>query len=233
MNCSNDNNSDSNFDRYITTPIYTSIPPDDLKLTDNVAIFNDGTIWKIIPLKVLAQTPIIYDILYESLHNGHISIPLTITFCPFTHTLIIFKNKVCLHDITKPNIKLYNDNTNIFYQLNGTGLRHDILCATLREALSTFPDCTFLNNRPNIEPYNIKNINKIDFGIEYASKYIDKNGYKKNKYVILLSPGLNNLNTYLDKVDDTLIEKTAIIIPTTFKSWKKFHPNTKIIKNFD
>ncbi len=161
-----------------------------LDITDTVMAYNDGKVWKIIPLDILLRYPIIYDKYYDRTNTkkgSYIISNITITYCPFSGCGIVYFGKfVPTNKVYNNNIILTNankNNNNILVQMTGRIYdkqlkpienvflrREEAKIFTLRNALSKYPDCLFLIHNTNIRPIVENNYTK-NKKIIYPSKY--------------------------------------------------------------
>ena len=182
--------------RVIDNPKFSSLSQDtSLSLIDPVIAYNDGKVWKLVPLKLLTSYPVIYDQYYDQIktRGGKLIISdITVTYCPFTSTVIIYFGKYT------PTGELYNNNIilspntdkdKIIVQIQGLEYsrtskektnsfirRDEVKIMTLRNVLGRYPDCLFLHHQPNatllapiVETSYTLN-NKILYPIEHFSK---------------------------------------------------------------
>ena len=92
----------------IDKPIFTSQIPFNIELYDPVITYNDGQIWKIIPLQIFQRYPIIYDKMYIS---DKLSVNISIISCPFSLYSIIYDGYFKLDGrIYNNNIVIKRDN---------------------------------------------------------------------------------------------------------------------------
>nr|QBK88528.1 MAG: hypothetical protein LCMiAC01_02050 [Mimivirus LCMiAC01] len=177
----NIHNTNINFtNRIIKKPKFTSHIPTNIKLKDIVLVYNDGKVWKIVPIKILLRYPIIYDKYYDMIRtkNGkYIISTISITYCPYTSCgLIYFGKYVPTGEVYNNNIILTNkknQSSEIMAQMIGTlysrktnkpvpGVirREETKIMTLRNALGKYPDCMYLHKTSNSD---IKPIVGMDY----------------------------------------------------------------------
>jgi len=170
-----------------------------LDITDTIMAYNDGKVWKIIPLDVLLRYPIIYDKYYDRTNTKkgrYIISDITITYCPFSGCGIVYFGKfVPTNKVYNNNIVLTDKNNNMLVQMTGAPVagfnnkqlkpieyeflrREEAKIFILRNAISKYPDCLFLIHSTNIEPiveHNYTKNKKIMYPLKYTSaKYHPK-----------------------------------------------------------
>lgn len=215
----------NNSSRIFKDPTFTTMPRKDLNLSDPVLVYNDGRKWKLISLYFLQIYPIVYD-RYHNKNNKNIE-DISITYCPYTSTGIIYFGKYTLHDkIYKNNIILKDEKNNMIIQLlnkkyiNNTLndsliKRLEVKLMTLRNAMTMIPDCLYLDinmNNIKLKPfvdkkYFEKDINNkykyhpktIVRGIDYISLNVNKNNILPKKYSVVI--GANASKTLQDQFD--------------------------------
>jgi|SRR3989344_7600555 len=143
--------------RYINNPIF--IPqPLNIDITSPVVAFNNNQEWKIVPVSFLIHTPIIHDVIFEGTEPNKKIIDVSLTFCPYTYTAILYEGTWCMTDkIYNSNIVLENmKEPSMMIQAIGvkTIKKKEILVRkwntrilTLRRAISEYPDCVYLHNK--------------------------------------------------------------------------------------
>jgi hypothetical protein len=91
----------------IYSPIYKNRKPNFMKNNDLTLAFYDGKQIKILPINIMFKREIVHDFIYEN--NNKIDI--SITYCPFTGTPIIYQGKMTNSGlIYQNNIVLYENN---------------------------------------------------------------------------------------------------------------------------
>ena len=169
-----------NCNRIIKNPKYVLAVPNNLNISDIVVVYNDGRLWKIVPLDTALSHPIIYDKYYEN--DGNIVSDISITYCPYTSCAITYFGKYKLtNKVYNSNIILEN-NKNYMVQMLGVLYskynkiipsiirREEVKIMTLLNALTRYPDCLFLHYTVKMNPL----VNK-----EYLTN--DKIMYRINK----------------------------------------------------
>lgn len=195
--------------RIIKEPTFVPRPPENLNLQDKVAVYNDGHNWKVIQVDLLMRYLIIYDKHYDK----NIVSDMSITFCPFTFTAIIYFDKYTpTNKIYNGNIMIKDKDNILVSQMKGSKFvrKKEIKLMTLRNVISNYPDCSYfdmninnildkvvddsyLNNKKLLYPIKNKD-NKFHpktlvYGIEYKSKDIKAEDYK---YTVVVGKEVNN-----------------------------------------
>jgi len=163
---------DINFNkRVIREPVFKHIAPDNLNIYDIVLAYNDGKVWKIIPINVLNKYPIIYDKYFEKYRKSEDKFKynisnITVSYCPYTSCgLIYFDKFVPTGETYNNNIILAPDDKYIMAQMIGKMFqrktkteiptiirRNETKIMLFRNAVSKYPDCMFLHFDKDIEP---------------------------------------------------------------------------------
>lgn len=266
--------------RYINDPIFTPIIPKEYELNEPVIVYYNGIKYKIIPQKFMMKFPIIYDKYYTSditsssntrvikPNTGYTS-DITVSYCPYTASSIIYFEKYVLtNKIFNSNIILQNmdDNNKLIVQLSGLSLykstndfiqRGEIKIMTLRNAISKYPDSSFLDiskyKKKELlkQSYNINNEilypllynsseyhpKTLIYGIDYISK---KDSGAKYSAIVSKDASKNKVNNidiikngydiYFNKMMENIREKGGVVIPCFWFAWYAMHPETRIIK---
>jgi len=196
---------------HINRPKFQTKFSKNYKLTDLFAIYNDGKIWKAVPIDILLRTVIIYDKYFE---NDQV-FDMTITLCPYSLSAVCYIGKYKFVDkIYKNNIvlsKINNDDHIMsqflgrMYSINGKKYidkivrRLEIKILPFRLCLSKYPDCYFLQNRikekyvlPKTYYQNSKLIYSKDYDhkfhpktLVYVINYKSKTNFE-NKFTVLV-----------------------------------------------
>ena len=149
-------------DRKLIFPKFSNIINKKIKLSDVVVCYNDGKSWKIIPLNILQIYPLIIDNYIKiNKNNNDEMIQISIYVCPYTLFSCIYFGEFELYNkLYKTNLTIYEKNnkdsiiipifnkifslsTNDF--INKIITRDQIKIMTLRNAISLFPDCQFID----------------------------------------------------------------------------------------
>jgi len=230
--------------------IFRHTPPKFLTLSDIVITYNDGKMYKIIPIHIAKYNMVIYDKYTDVLSpTNTVEKDITLSYCPKTSACVIYFGKytVYKHDKYKNNIILQDskDIGKLLIQFNGnfinTGTqtpakyqpirRLSTKIMTLRNAISMYKDPLYLHPHKTYEVSCTKLPYKIVYGIEYEIP--NKNFAKKYSVIIGKSDGTNYIkslyHTYFNKMYDKVIEKEGFIMPCYIDSWKLFYPETKVI----
>jgi len=198
-----------------------------LNINDTVMVYNDGKVWKVIPLDVLLRHPVIYDKYYDRTNTKkgyYIISDITITYCPFSGCGVVYFGKFVLtNKVYNNNIILADKNNNILVQMSGRIYnkqlkpieskflrREEVKIFTLRNAISKYPDCLFLIHSTSIEPivkHNYTKNKKIMYPLKYTStKYHPKTlvyGIEyKSRYDETIKSSKKNDNKYSVIVSD-------------------------------
>jgi hypothetical protein len=234
-----------------------------IKLTDVVFLYNDTQDWKAIPLKIAQMYPLIYDSYYENKN----ALPITVYICPYTLFSCVYFDEMISYD------KVYNNNLVITNKKNDIVIpilnniysatqvltekyirRNEVKIMTVRNAISLYPDCQFVNIKnieektPIVNEAYLSN-DAILFDIEkpasfkthdpklliYVIEYRSKKTHEF-KYTVLIPKkktfdiSKNGLHQYLDKMYEKITEKSGFIYPCLWFAWITSHPSSKIIK---
>jgi hypothetical protein len=222
-----------------------------LTLNSIIMVYNNGLEFKAIDLKIFAKSPIIYDKYYENDTVYNISV----VHCPYSFaSRIYFAKFVLSSEVINDSIILIDTDTKTkVLQFTGKVLgddsgdtfyrRKDVVVMTLRNSLTLYPDYSYF-----VETDEIKQLKKFDvvlpskyafivYGIEYLSS---RTGEKKYSVVVSKYASSiidNNYNykdsgyqKYFDKIIKKLKLKSALVTPCYYFVWKKYYPNSKIVK---
>ena len=237
---------------------FLSIPSENYELEDNVLVYFDGQNWKIIRIVDLLQYPIVHDIYYDG-DSGE-SNDISITFCPFSFSGIVYFGKYFLTGLIKNNniiIKKNDSNFNI-QQLSGKCIdkcleRNDVfknetIILKLRTALESYPDGKYFNNLQKIE--TLVDLSYIDRKNIHKDKSINNHYHPKKlvygiissmdnkKYVVVLKGDKNKsfdfiesgYSNFFEKNQKKFRDKGVFIVPVFWFSWIKMFPNSKVIE---
>jgi len=188
---------------------FSASTPDELKLNDQILIYNDGTNWKIIPLKICLMHPIIYD----TYDNNEQTFPITIIVCPVTLISVVVKGTFAFDSYNGTTMILKDKNDNIMpidvgYKIDSKYIiyqnkRSDAKLMVLRDAIMFAPDALILK----LKTKQIKPI----ISAEYYTNEMDLSG--------------NTLNT--------LIHPKTLVYVIQYKSNKTNNEKTSIILGKD
>ena len=253
--------------RILENPEFTNNSTKITKLSDPVILYNDGKNWKIVPLSVMLMYPVIHDLYYETSKNNKKDtvINVTIYVCPYTLFSAVYfgefipNNQVYNNNLTLLDIhdkdqlfipildKLYSVSTKTIN--NKYIRRNEVRLMTLRNAISMYPDCVFLDivKISKLDPVSSIS-NKIEFPafkysdeyppktlvyiIEYKSKKI--NDYKYSVIVPKTTNAFditkNGFNTYFNNMIDKIRNKGGIIYTCFWFAWNGIDKQSKVIK---
>jgi hypothetical protein len=208
----------------------------DLKLDDNIVLYNNGNQWKIIPLLISLTYPIIYDT-YSYEDDKY---DVSIVICPITLQSVMFKGKFKFDRYEKYKMILTEDNDvmpiDLNYKINDKFViqenkRIEVKILTLRNAIISAPDAAFMKcDKPLKSIINLKyySNHKDIYGellppanihpktLVYVVRYgISKT--QEDKYVILLGNDSNKktptgYDIKKSKLTDHLIKYRSKII---------------------
>lgn len=244
--------------RFIDSPKFTIYPDKTLNLSDPILVYNNGRNYKIIDLKICKKYPVIHDKFYditdinesEKEINSIIS-DITIIFCPFTyHTSVFFGTFYPTNILFKNSITLINDNKQKLIPIlgelqndsktNSVVRRSEAKIMTLRNAIAMFPDCYYLDDS-NIN-MSVDDLNKHELDVVYTIEYrSSKVNVVNKKYTAIVGNHLrgknntkydivkNGIDKYLEKNMEKIREKNGVVASCSLESWKKIHPDSKII----
>jgi hypothetical protein len=242
----------------ITDPIYLPYPSTTIQLSDNMIVFNNGNKWKVIPLDIMKQFPLVYDKVYDKIiGSDSITTDITISFCPISYTTIIYEGNWTISDIKNNNIVIKNKKTNKTINQHPTTIssirKWEANIFPLRYVLSDHPDCEHLHfdlNKTNSPKFNIKNYKYLEQKLtdSITNSVIDPKTliygliYKSSKLpdykYMALVPSDHTAKTvispklfkYLDSNEQQIREKGGFIVPCLWFVWISLHPTTKIVK---
>lgn len=225
-----------------------------LKLKDMAICFYNGISNVCIGLKTLMNNIIIHDYYYYDTdtitsegNERQKKEDITIIFCPYSYTIVIYYgNFVLTNIVNNNNIVIMNLDTNKLIQhISGSIIDKDetgcyvrkisVRVMTIKQILINYIDSKFLQINDANEINNNVIQNKCDninfsYGIEYITKGTTQ--CKDIKHTILISKNdydYDDYKKYFKKYEEKLIEKGAILIPCDNKIWQSLYPNTKII----
>ena len=155
-------------DKYIKTPIFLPQTPLGVKLKDQILIYNDNKKYKIVPLNVLLNFPVIFDNYNLSKVDeiGDKTVKITISTCPFTLSSVIYLDEWFPSNYVYNNnlILINKDRTVFLIQNNGESYsltdgsrltennkKLEAKIMTLRDAITLYPDSVFLHLNINLE----------------------------------------------------------------------------------
>ena len=223
----------------IINPQFLPLIPDNLEFNDIVVIYNDGEKWKIVPYNVLKKHLILYDNIYSNLDkNNKTRQNCTLTYCPYTQSVVLYKKHLLLSDEQNDkNLLLVNPDTNqVISQLtNNTIVKDDVYRDSVKHVISEFRDSLYLHYHQHNFITDTKKLNKEKntpiHGIEYVSKNVDKNGKQIKKHIMVLNDKpISILLHYIDSLNPEITEKDGIIIPSTKIAWETYFPDTKVVR---
>lgn len=257
--------SDNIKSRVLDLATFTAKPPD-MKINKPVCVYSNGSRYCLIPLSILLRYPVVYGKYFDQTakKEKRVVSDITITLCPYTLTTVVYFGKY------KPTGKLYKDNITlqpvddpgrIITQLDGKIYnisdgktifeeirRGEAKIMTLRNAITTYTDCLFLD-KSTIDTSKFSKINKgvngksnkIVYGVEYISSEHkvgeEKEDFKiKSSYLIpkktetIWDIQRNGIKNYIDSMIEKIREKGGLLIPSTKDAWLDFHPESKQIK---
>lgn len=226
--------------KILENPIFAETVPLTINLHDIVIVYFDGKKYKIIDKKITDQFFIIRDTFYEQNYqtkNEIFTLDISLTVCPYTSTAIVYFDKYELAGYTCNNNMVIQRDNDFVVQLTGSTnsnkiiRRTDAKIMTFRNAISIYPDCLYLQFDDLIsDNKNIKD--KLIYGIEYISS--NDIATKKHSCIIGKKNEYDYKNSgyeyYFESMRDELRRKSALVIPTSYNTWLKFYPDTKIIK---
>lgn len=241
--------------RYYKASIFLDNANDDTKLSDIVILYSDGDKWKVIPLFIINQYPIIHD-KYHEISNKSVNTitPISIYVCPYTlYSCIYFDTYTPNNKIYNNNIVCINDSDNtmiipILSQVYQNGVitntyirKSEVKIMTLKNAISLFPDCLFMDTKiiPKVKPivdneylsnnvihYEVLPFNdrmtkkSVIYVIEYKSRKTTHYKYtilmpRKNTYDIVK----NGFFEYFVKMVEKIRMKSGIIYTCLWFAW--------------
>lgn len=193
---------------------FSDFAPKKIKLNDIVVCYNDGIKWKVVPLNIMNQYPILYDEYHEN--NSDVRIIVTIYVCPYTLFSCIYFGKYELHDkMYNNNLTLVNTDNNIWVipilnkvyslstdeNINMYLRKGEVKILSLKNVVYMFPDSLFIDITAIKKKKNIVNENYLTDGhlldndltkkkingkqIIYVIEYKSKNG-SDYKYSVII-----------------------------------------------
>jgi hypothetical protein len=253
-------------DRVLIKPVFTNNSNEHTNLADYIVTFNDGQEWKIIPLDIIKMYPIIHDVYFPEGSEMTNAIPMTVYICPYTLFSVsylaeyipnnkIYNNSIVLEDTQNDKViipilnMIYNKTTGI--PITKFIRRNEVRIMTLRNAISIYPDCQFIDIskiqpiQPLITANYLTNTflyyPQIKFSDKYHSKtlvYIIEYKSKKthtNKYSIIIPKAKtyditkNGFGNYFNKMIDKIRDKGGMIYQALWFAWNATFPASKII----
>jgi hypothetical protein len=251
--------------RQLNNPIFTNFNQKGTRLTDPVVCYNDGRQWKIVPLKIALMYPIIQDNYYTNLKEKQDITSSTVFICPYTLFTAMYLGDYQLHNqiyVTSLTITKRDDpdkiiipiiNKTFSYSQNiypdNDFIREQTKIMTLRNAITQFPDCLFLNTKKidMIHPivdydylfdktvhFDLKSIKKklLVYVIEYKSKKI-VDGYK---YAVIVPKkntfdlDQNGFGDYYEKMIEKIKYKNGFVFPCFLFAWESMGIKSKMVR---
>lgn len=243
-------------ERVLKNPHFSQKLPN-IKLNAPILCYYNGTIWNIVPLENFYKYPLIYDTISEINNNKVKLIDITICFCPLSGIGIIYEGRYTLLDCIENNCIVLVDKHGLTFPILDVPTRKwELEVKTLRNAISSHPDCQYMDLIDDIDGIinksYLKNkdiiLNPIKFDtkihpktivhlIQYKSKIINK-GFK---YTVIVGQDTtyhkatgydvrkNGVAEYLHEMDDKIREKFGFITPMFWFASQIFFPKAKII----
>lgn len=245
---------------------YTYSNETNLLLKDKIVAYYNGLNWKIVPLDIFLSYPVIYDKYYNEDSNGK---RVTIAVCPFTLVTSMFEGEYYPSEyLLNSSLILTNKQNYLLPIVSGFSndpngginkvKRWEVSIKTLRNAISDYPDCQFLNltESPIKKVINddyyynsnllfkVTNMTKdkihpktLVYVIQYKSSKTlnDKYSIIVGKDANTLEPSGYNIKDsgllkYIEKMEFKLREKSAFLLPILWFACGNLFPNAKIIK---
>lgn len=224
---------------------FKDYPPKEFNLDNIIATYFDGIKWKVIPLFILTQYPIIYDKYYEK--NNTSETLISIYVCPYTLYSCVYFGRYELYDkILYGNISIINMDNEFYIQpiinkayslivdkpLDIYIRKAEVKILTFKNVVYLFPDSLFIRDVPKRSELNVISLdnNKLVYIIEYKSK--KGNDYK---YTVLV-PKINSFDiikngfgTYFHKMANNIRTKGGIIHTCFLDNFKETGIAHKII----
>ena len=251
--------------RQLNNPQFTNYNKKGIKLSDPVVCYNDGRQWKIVPLKIALMYPMIQDNYYTNLKGKQDITTLTFFLCPYTLFTAVYLGDYQLHDniyITSLTInqkgdpnkiiipiinKTFSQSQNMY--IDNDFIREQAKIMTLRNAITQFPDCLFLDTKkitmiyPIVDydylfdttvHFDLKPIKKklLVYVIEYKSKKI-VDGYK---YAVIIPRkntfdlDQNGFGDYYEKMIEKIKYKNGFVFPCFLFAWESIGIESKMMR---
>lgn len=201
--------------------------PINIKLSDIVALYNDGQTFKVIPLNVLLKYHVLHDLYYYD--NNNETIEITIYLCPRTLFGVVYFGKfISAEKYDNDNLMIKNNEIEITPIKLNNNIKHiDLEIMTMKNAISYHPDCIFLSSEENIKKVNINGT--IGYVLEYKSRKTFESKFAvysgiNNLCVIpncMFDISKNGFKKYIDNNNRAIKEKRVSIYPCLLEYWKK------------
>ncbi len=231
---------------------FSDFAPKNLKLSDVVVAYNDGLKWKVIPLSIMNEYPIIHDEYNEQ--NSDVRTIISIYVCPYTLYSCIYFGKYELHN------KMYNNNITIVSEYDNVWIipilnkvyslstdevidkyikKSEVKIITLKNVLYTFPDCSFIDSKSIPKQSKIVKYKTIDsyisnkklvYIIEYKSQTTSNYKYtiiipKHNTFNIIR----NGFGKYFHNMVEKIRIKGGIVHTCLLDDWNATNIASKTI----
>jgi len=183
--------------RVLTESDYKFISTDtenmNLKLKTKVILYFDGVAWKIVPLDISLNFPIIYDVFIDE----HINQIVSIVVCPYTLRSIMIKgkytikeykhSKIIIEDIKKNNQLSIDSYYGIDKDLKITNnKRYDVKIMTLKDAIILVPDALFIQVTKKYKDISLGFMNYYENLLSYDNTMINKSLFHPKTLVYVL-----------------------------------------------
>lgn len=244
-------------DRSYIVDTFSDFAPKKIKLFDTVIAYNDGIKWKIIPLYIMQQYPIIYDEYHEN--NSDVRVIVSIYVCPYTlYSCMYFGKYELRNEVINNNLTIVNVENNIWvapilnkiYSLSTNEIiniyirKNEIKILSLKNVIYMFPDCLFIDTKTIPKKSKIVEKNYLDtnpkiklndkqivYIIEYKSKV--KSEYK---YTVIIPKNdnydivKNGFESYFRNTVDKIRIKGGIVHSCLWFAWKESNIQSKTIE---
>lgn len=194
----------------------TSATPDGLMLSDPVVTYNDGTRWKVVPLKHMLSVGYLNDkmVQKDKIFN------ITLVVNPRSWETVVYGGKFRLD-----NDQLVDKNGN---SVKDTTLRWEAQIMTFRNSLTKHRDPKYPIYHQQYDSYAIELPEPLVYGVIYHSS-----NQVNIKSMGVYGQGLdivgNGVDQYLNKIEEQMRDKGSFIIPMLKSFWFKLYPDSKDI----
>lgn len=259
-------------DRILKNPKFVNNSNINTKLSENVIVYNNGREWKVIAYDIIVMYPIIHDIYFSNIkgESGITAQPITVVVCPYTlYSAVyfgeyisnnkIYNNNIVLADINEDGQILIPILNNVYdvtadKPLDKIIRKNEVKIMTLRNAISNYPDCLFINAKKihkfdPIVPHDYLQSNHIYYGsplfskkmhpktLIYIIEYKSSQEYEHSLKNTVIIPKKNNLDIdnngfgkYFDEMINDIRDKGGMIYNCLWFAWISTYPKSKIIK---
>lgn len=205
--------------------------PNNIKLSDQVVLYNDGQTFKVIPLKIMLKYHVLHDSYYYQ--NNNETNELTIYLCPRTLFGVVYFGKfISMNKYNNNNLMIKNDEVEITPINFDNNIKHiDLELMTMRNAISFHPDCVYLDEElfNNSTDQKVNITGTLGYILEYKSRKTLQSKFAVFSAInnICVTPDCmfnivkNGFKKYIDSNSKAIKEKRVSIYPCLLEFWKK------------